>query len=207
MSKKEPRKESGGKLTRSETVTVRLDPKLRYLADLAARKQRRTLSSFIEWAIEDSLGRVELVHRWDYGNEHILTIKDETETLWDVDEADRLCKLAVAYPDLLTHEEQRLWKLAKELSFAIVDEKAEKTWGLFIEGKPIEQAIRILWPYLWKHIDDEISYQELVQLMQKEIQPISHWENKQTAKPRLNSVSKPSSQPASYDDIDDDIPF
>ena len=40
----------GSKLNRTETVTIRLDPKLRYLTELAARKQRRTVSSFIEWA-------------------------------------------------------------------------------------------------------------------------------------------------------------
>ena len=40
---------------KSEVVTVRLDPKLKYVAELAARRQRRTLSSYIEWAIEDSL--------------------------------------------------------------------------------------------------------------------------------------------------------
>ena len=40
------RKGGGGKLARSETVTVRLDPKLRYLAELAARIQRRSVSSF-----------------------------------------------------------------------------------------------------------------------------------------------------------------
>ena len=49
------RKGGGGKLARSETVTVRLDPKLRYLAELAARLHRCTLSSYIEWAINASL--------------------------------------------------------------------------------------------------------------------------------------------------------
>jgi hypothetical protein len=39
----ESKRKGGGKLSRSETVTVRLDPKLRYLAELAALKQRRTL--------------------------------------------------------------------------------------------------------------------------------------------------------------------
>ena len=51
MTEQEMRKGGGGKLSRSETVTVRLDPKLRYLAELAARLHRRTLSSYVEWAI------------------------------------------------------------------------------------------------------------------------------------------------------------
>src|SRR4051794_21564371 len=57
----------GAKLNRSETVTVRLDPKLNYLCELAARAQRRTKSSFIEWAVADSLRNVILpeVYSWD----------------------------------------------------------------------------------------------------------------------------------------------
>lgn len=45
----------GSKLSRSETVTVRLDPMTRYLAVLAGRNQRRTLSSYIEWAIQSAI--------------------------------------------------------------------------------------------------------------------------------------------------------
>lgn len=102
-------KSGGGKLSRSETVTVRLDPKLRYLAELAARKQRRTVSSFIEWAIEDALKRVSISE--DQNSER--TIHDEALTLWDVDDADRFAKLALNFPELLTHDEQVLWKLVK----------------------------------------------------------------------------------------------
>jgi hypothetical protein len=97
----------GGKLSRSETVTVRLDPRLRYLAELAARKQRRTLSSFIEWTIEEILGTV-------YMSDDVLTLASQASLLWDVDEADRFAKLALTYPDLLLHEEQVLWKLIRE---------------------------------------------------------------------------------------------
>ena len=103
-----------GRGKRSETVTVRLDPKLRYLAELAAAKHRRTLSSFIEWAIEDSLHRVKLREGTGYNNDEGTTISDEAESLWDVDDADRFAKLAFKYPDLLTHEEQKRWKLIRE---------------------------------------------------------------------------------------------
>lgn len=105
------KKIGGGKLTRSETVTVRLDPKLRYLAELAARKHRRTLSSYIEWAIEKSLGNIVLA---DEGEQYEQTILNQASDLWDVDEADRFVKLAQAYPDLLTHEEQLIWKVVQE---------------------------------------------------------------------------------------------
>jgi hypothetical protein len=126
MSNLEVRKSGGGKLSRSETVTVRLDPKLRYLAELAARKQRRTLSSYIEWSIEEGLGLTCLGT-----NEHC-TLTEDATFLWDVDEADRFAKLAFRYPDLLTHEEQVLWKLIRECPGLWVGQfkgrPAEWTW-------------------------------------------------------------------------------
>jgi len=111
MSKPTRKKGGGGKLSRSETVTVRLDPKLRYLAGLAARKQRRTLSSYIEWVIEESLDRVCIEGTNQNDNR---SIAEEALTLWDVDESDRFVKLALNHPDLLAHDEQVLWKLIQE---------------------------------------------------------------------------------------------
>ena len=97
---------------KSEVVTVRLDPKLKYIAELAARRQRRTLSSYIEWAIEDSLLRVHPSH--DPRLETPSSFAEVAARLWDVDEPDRFVRLAFTYPDLLDHEEQRLWKLIRE---------------------------------------------------------------------------------------------
>lgn len=108
------RKGGGGKLTRSETVTVRFDPKLRHLAELAARKHRRTLSSYIEWAVEESLSRVQLRDENTDAFEPAVNLGAVADSLWDVDEADRLAKLALQFPELLTHEEQILWKLVRE---------------------------------------------------------------------------------------------
>lgn len=111
------RKGGGGKLSRSETVTVRLDPKLRYLAELAARKHRRTVSSYVEWAVEESLLRVYLREERNNGtgdSQQPTSIGAMADSLWDIDEADRLAKLAMQFPELLTHEEQVLWKLVRE---------------------------------------------------------------------------------------------
>lgn len=106
----------GSKLNRSETVTIRLDPKLRYLTELAARKQRRTVSSFIEWAIQRALDSVILREAYDqyHGGTLEESLGDQSEALWDTDEPDRLAKLGLHYPELLTHDEQVLWKLIRE---------------------------------------------------------------------------------------------
>jgi hypothetical protein len=88
---------------RSVTVGVRLDPRLRYLVELAARKQRRSVSTFIDSALRDSLKRMSLV-------EDGPSLAEEAASLWDVDAAVRFARLAEAHPDLLTYDEQVEWK-------------------------------------------------------------------------------------------------
>lgn len=105
------KKRKSKKLSRSETVTVRLDPKLRYLAGLAARKQRRTLSSFIEWVIKNSLEKVII---FDDRKGVQASIADKALILWDIEESDRFIKLAFEHPESLIYDEQVLWKLIQE---------------------------------------------------------------------------------------------
>lgn len=193
MATADKRKAGGGKLSRSETVTVRLDPKLRYLAELAAKKQRRTLSSFIEWAIEDALGRVNLYEGEGYNGDHSRSVGEEAAQLWDVDEADRFAKLAVRYPDLLTHEEQVLWKLIKEN-------------GLVWRGN--YRGTDNSWQ--WKIQEDSLIFDRLRE----------HWDTfKKVASGELEKSDLPTwvkTQPAGekkaqaksgFDNFDDDIPF
>lgn len=104
------KKTGGAKTTRSETVTVRLDPELRYLAEIASRIQRRTLSSYIEWAITESMR----LNRLSDAPGDDRSVADRASALWDVDEADRFAKLGLHAPHLLNYDEQRLWKLIRE---------------------------------------------------------------------------------------------
>jgi hypothetical protein len=114
---KHPRHErepkGGSKLNRSETVTVRLDPKLNYLSELAARAQRRTKSSFIEWAIQNSLEDVPLPELTGYQGVPV-SLQEKVPELWHVDEPDRVAALGIVAPALLTHDEQLIWRLVRE---------------------------------------------------------------------------------------------
>ncbi|HBA67163.1 MAG TPA: hypothetical protein DCZ48_13485 [Methylococcaceae bacterium] len=93
---------------------MRLDPKLRYLTEIAARKHRRTISSFIEWAVEASLRDVRLYQGTGYQGDEDITVEDESKDLWDIDESERFARLAIKYPELLTHQEQEIWKLLSD---------------------------------------------------------------------------------------------
>lgn len=136
------RRRGGGTLTRSEVTGVRLDPKLKYLAELAARKQRRTLSSFVEWAIEHSLGSVVLV---DEGVRTV-SLREQADLLWDVDEADRFAKLALTFPELLTYEEQILWKLVRENGYLWRGRYKSGKWTWEVElGSLVFDRLREHW--------------------------------------------------------------
>jgi hypothetical protein len=149
MSDSQMRKGGGGKLSRSETVTVRFDPKLRYLCELAARRNRRTLSSFIEATVKAAIDEEPLrpvgTPTWVVTNH---TVGNEAEYLWDVDEADRLGKLALRYPDLLTHDEEVLWKLICENGYVWAGLYAglDNQWVWAIdEGSLIYKRLREHW--------------------------------------------------------------
>jgi hypothetical protein len=99
---------------RSEVVTVRLDPRLKYLAEIAARKQRRTLSGYIEWAVEQSLQSVVLRERNDFTKDLSVADAQQKIGLWEVDEAERVARLAQHFPELLSYEEQLIWRLIRD---------------------------------------------------------------------------------------------
>lgn len=112
MKSPEKKRSGSSKQPRSETVTIRLDPKMKYLAEIAARKQRRTLSSFIERAVERSFEGVTLL---DYRLENSPNMREDktlvglSHSLWSPDESERLLRLAILCPELLSEAEEEIW--------------------------------------------------------------------------------------------------
>lgn len=92
---------------RKEVTSVRVEPQVRYLLDIAARAQRRSVTNFIESAILDAVKNVELVDGksvWDLELE-----------LWDLCEKQRLLNLKKIAPRLLNYDDQiRLKELQDE---------------------------------------------------------------------------------------------
>lgn len=185
-------KKGGAKLSRSETVTVRLDPKLNYLCELAARAQRRTKSSFIEWAIADSLGSVSLPEVTRPGasfDEPLeVSLKESASELWHVDEPDRLVALAMIAPALLSHEEQLIWRAVRENGYVWkghYNKQQEWVWTIS-EVSLIRDRLRDQWDVFKAVALGEMSKDKL-----------PAWK-KTRAKPA----------PAAFDaDLDDDVPF
>lgn len=91
---------------RKEATNFRLEPIVKYTAEIAARVQRKNLTTFLEWSMSESFKNL----TFDDGN----TIASQMDYLWDIDEADRFIKLAYTYPRLLTYDEQHLLKVINE---------------------------------------------------------------------------------------------
>jgi len=148
------KKGSGGSITRSQVVTVRLDPKLKFAAELAARKQRRTISSFIEWAVEQAIENVQITP--GIINDAGESVSDILSYIWDVEEADRLVKLATFFPQLLTFEEEQIWKLIREYNFFWKERKKPSQDSTNLAESINLQKVREYWDNLNKIIRDEL---------------------------------------------------
>lgn len=184
----------GAKLNRTETVTVRFDPKLNYLCELASRAQRRTKSSFVEWAVAEALKNVELpevIEFEDFDNPRHVTISEKSGELWEVDDAERLVALALIAPALLAHDEQLIWKLIKENGAVWkgrYDGSDEWTWDTKSTSL-IRDRLRENWEKFKAVAAGELPKDQL---------------------PTWNKTKRSSSQwgtKTSSDDLDDDIPF
>ena len=69
------------------------------------------------------------------------------QSLWDVDEPDRFARLSLTHPDLLTHEEQILWKLIRETGHLWLghhDDEEHWTWNVRKESL-IYERLREQW--------------------------------------------------------------
>ncbi len=106
----ERKRRSKVKAPPTEVFAMRLDAKLKYLAEISARRERRSLANFIEWAIEKALSDVPLNAIGDQSSPRVSTA-DKAMELWSPDEATRLVNLANLYPDLLTYEERLIWQV------------------------------------------------------------------------------------------------
>lgn len=112
------KRKAGPKLAKTENVQVRLNPLLKWKAELGARMHRQPLSAFLEWCVVHSLPDV-VTPQGD-------PVDVVGDTTWDMEPADRLIRLAMGFPELLTYPESEIWKYVKE-TLAFWDDEHERT--------------------------------------------------------------------------------
>lgn len=105
------------KAPKKEVLSLRIEPKLRYLIDLASRIQRRNLTNYVEWALEESLKSVTLECHGVIKDMSVYEAGNIPNFIWSTDEAHNFFVLATTYKELLTYEEQRTLEIIQSLPY------------------------------------------------------------------------------------------
>lgn len=97
------KKQAAAQVRKTDALSIRIDPRLKYGLDLASRVQRRPVTSVVEWAIAEALANERVRDK----NGHEWTLKDASGVIWSDNELERLLALWFNFPDLLDYEESR----------------------------------------------------------------------------------------------------
>jgi hypothetical protein len=129
-------KKSAPKANRSDNLNLRFEPRLKYLAGVAARNERRTLSQLIENAVQEYLEKTFIT----IFNKK-MSVLSMSQELWSVHEADRFVMLAETLEFLLTFEEEQLWAIIQERELATPN-RAEELRATFpaLRDEALERA-------------------------------------------------------------------
>ncbi|MFG1340952.1 hypothetical protein [Xanthobacter autotrophicus] len=156
----EPREKR--KTSKSETLTIRLDPKTRFMLEFMARRRGQTITTVVERAITDAAGRERIRKAENF--------YEDWKDFWNVIEGIRSLRIAQE-PELFpTYEEER------RLQFSTTH------WPFFYHSSDCEQFvthyIEVLWPRIdeWIDIFDEtkaLNYFEAGQRMQEALRGAS----------------------------------
>lgn len=195
----EKKKGAGGKLSRSEIIQARLNPKLKFAAEIIANHERRTLSSLIETAMEVYAKTCRLNLEIN-GIEEIIGFDDLLEKIWDPHAAIRYVKTGLINPNLLGLNSFYLWDFIKAIPYFWAH------YEVTYRNKK-NKIMRKVWePY--EHTDGIIS-EHL----------IKYWDLIQTEEGRDQAISiipdeigkkippPPGSIVSIYEEFDDSLPF
>lgn len=95
-----------GETATTVNVGIRIDPKIKFALDMMGRKQKRSLTAVIEWAISNAIAQ----QPTDDINESFSTLIDK---VWSTDEPTRFANMAFYMPESLTYDELRIWETIK----------------------------------------------------------------------------------------------
>ncbi|WP_156464925.1 hypothetical protein [Mesorhizobium sp. Root552] len=179
----------GKRPSKSETLTIRLDPKTRFMLDFVARLRGQSITTVVERAISDAANRANISTELDYaGNtREIRTWRD----FWSVYEGERALKIAQESELHPTFEEERRLAFAKQFDDFFFTKSGDIRTGY----------VEVLWP----RIDEFVEIYE-------QTKTSNYFAAGEAMKAALTSARVaapdwPKKVPAKSRDLDDEIPF
>jgi hypothetical protein len=187
-----PKKDRGPK---TETLSLRLDPKTKFILEFVARIKGQTLTTVVERAIQSSCSVVEIGAPDDFAEPR------KWSDLWDPDEGVRTLLMLEdgAYPT--TYDEDALHQFVKQHREFFFDEEKK--------SQPRREFVEILWPKIedYRRIWEEQRKSDYwaagksmaADLVAAKVEP-PMW-------PRPAKKILPKTQSAKKTDLDDEISF
>jgi len=183
--------------SKSQTLSLRLDPKTRFILDFVSRVRGQTITLVVERAIKEEADRVEIGPSRNHNNNELP--QDRWSDFWDPDEGVRTLKLIAHshYPTSLEEDEIRRFTL--------------EHWEFFYttrEGTiPRRAYVNILWPRIDKYLEiwrekKTTDYWAAGELMVKDLSAA------RIEGPQWPRTSQKSTAPRRFSrDLDDEVPF
>ncbi|WP_434520618.1 hypothetical protein [Pseudomonas sp. AK181] len=140
---------------KTETLTLRLDPKVKMMIEMISRIRRQSITGVVEAAIEEIA--FDLDAPFFYKNEtNNWSLSSAITEVWSTDESERFINMCYHLPTLLTYEEQRIWETIKASKvFLATDATVMETfWEIEGIGRIDRSSVRIWWTYLLEHVDE-----------------------------------------------------
>lgn len=139
---------------KTETLTLRLDPKVKLMIELIARVRRQSITGVVEAAIEEIAFDIDVpfIANEEPGPQTVTTAVSE---IWSTDESEKFVNLCFHLPSLITYEEQRIWETIKASRCFFEDATTQITtyWDVEGMGRIDRQNLRLWWSDLLEHVE------------------------------------------------------
>lgn len=184
------------KPSKSETLTIRLDPKTRFMLEFVSRLRGQTITTVVERAITEAANRatIESIEN-DYSRGGNTTLELSWRDFWSISDGERALKMA--------EKEELHPTFDEEKRFAFAKEHWPFFWASSSRIRPQQHFIDILWP----RIDEFIAIHEQERSQDYFAAGKAMQNALQDAKLKAPEWPQPKPPPKASRELDDEIPF
>lgn len=140
---------------KTETLTLRLDPKIKIMIELISRIRRQSITGVVEAAIEQVAYDTEAPY-YDDGRMNNHALGTIFSGVWSTDESEWFINMCYRFPTLLTYEEQRIWETIKSSAVFLhsATTSLSTDWDIEGVGALDRETIRKYWGFLLEHVEE-----------------------------------------------------
>ena len=184
------------KSPKSEALTIRLDPKTRFILDFMARLKGQTITTVVERAILLAASNTVIDRPDEYGD-----VKITWRDLWDVSDGVRALEVSKVDELVPTYEELRRLEFVRQYwPFFYTDEKKRSYLNYYVD---------VLWPRIDEFIQlhDDTKHTDYHAVANTMIEALRNAKLEPPIWPPAPKPAPPKSTGNFSRDLDDDIPF